>query len=102
MGQWPRSTGPCLLVPRWLVLVSLVVARLPHRWSHNDCAVWDSTVHIEYKNYVKAVLIVGKALGAFWPGRGTGREPAGWVEELRCAAGSLRAQTVPTSFGNLL
>ena len=53
-------------------------------------------------NYVKAVLSVGKALGAFWPGRGTGRETAGWVGDVRCAAGSLCAQTVPTSFGNLL
>ena len=57
-------------------LVSLVVARLPHRWSDNDCAVWDSTAHNEYNNYVKAVLSVGKVLGAYWPGRGTGREPA--------------------------
>jgi hypothetical protein len=54
-------------------------------------------VHIQYS--------VDKALGAFWPGRDTGKgafQLRGWAGELRRAAGSRRVQTVPASGDRLL
>ena len=57
-----------------------------------------------YINSDIAFSSVGKALGAFWPGRDTGTEPANCVGggEHRSTAGSRCDQTVRTSVKRLL
>jgi hypothetical protein len=58
---------------------------------------------IKRKVYIQ--YSVDKALGAFWPGRDTGKgafQLRGWAGELRRAAGSRRVQTVPASGDRLL
>src|SRR6266852_6132520 len=60
-----RVAGPTSV--KYYIIRSMVIARLSH-----DCVV-QGTTRIDKQ---KGLSSMGKALGAFWPGRDTGREPA--------------------------